>query len=77
MERGFISVRVEFADMLREEVQQLKGLLNVFGSQALSGEPGEPCGIQDYFGFFPVCLISGREVIVEKLPLMADLSKST
>lgn len=54
-----------------------KGSWIWFGSQALSGEPGEPCGIQYYFGFFPVCLISGREVIVEKLPLMADLSKST
>jgi len=29
------------------------------------------------FGFFPVCLISGREGIVEKLPVMADLSKTT
>lgn len=54
-----------------------KGSWICFGSQALSGEPGKPCGIQYYLGFFPVCLISGREVIVEELPLMADLSKST
>lgn len=29
------------------------------------------------FGFFPVCLILGRELTVEKLPVIVGLSKTT
>lgn len=78
VEIGFISVKVEFPNMLRG------------GSAAVERAPEYVLAVrhclerQESLVEFSIildsslfCLISGREVIAEKLPLMADLSKST
>lgn len=77
VEIGFISVKVEFQNMLRGEVQQLKGLLNVFWQSGSVWRARKALWNSVLFWILP-CLPDLRKGShCRKLPLMADLSKST